>query len=152
MGLDIIIQRDKNDENSVEWLFRTGYGSYNKLMNEIARFFQIQLSDTYYCLNHDDYPEINLDELVEFEKERDFQKYKKIIQNAGDKKVLIPLLMHSDCNGSIPVRLLKDMIPLLETDEIKLWFKLNSEWEEEFFDLVNAIKTAIDADCDLIYS
>jgi hypothetical protein len=152
MGLDIIIQRDKNDENSVEWLFRTGYGSYNKLMDEIARFFQIQIINTYYCLKHDDCPEIDLTKLTEFENERDFQFYKKVVQNAGDKKVLIPLLMHSDCDGSIPVRLLKDMIPLLETDEIKLWFRLNSEWEEEFSDLVDAIKIAVDASCDLIYS
>jgi hypothetical protein len=152
MGLDIIIQRDKNDEDSTEGLFRIGYGSYHRLMEEIAKFFQLDIADKFYSSDNNYCPEIDLDKLIEFKDQKDFQFYENIVQNAGDKKVLIPLLMHSDCDGSIPVKLLKDMIPLLDTDEIKLWFRLSSEWDYQFFNLVDAIKTAVDAGCDFIYA
>jgi hypothetical protein len=152
MGLDIMIQTVKGDDGSWAQVYRIGYGSYGRLMDEIARFFQIQLSDTYYCLKDDDWPETDLTKLTEFENEYQFKLYKLIVQNAEDKKVLLPLLMHSDCDGSIPVELLRDMLPLLKTDEITLFFKLNSEWEEEFFSLVRAIETAVSLGCDFIYS
>jgi len=152
MGLDIIIQKDKNDENTIEWLFRIGYGSYHELMNEIARFFQLETINNYYFVEDDGCPEINLEKLVEFEGQKDFERYKKVVQDAGEKKVLIPLLMHSDCEGSIPVKLLKNMLPLLDSDEIKLWFKLNSDWDEQFFSLVKSIKKAVSKGCDFIYS
>lgn len=152
MGLDICIKTRDGDEETCESIFHIGYSSYHILMGEIARLFELRLGSTYYSTdNEHNYPEIDLSKLEQFKSELDYRYYENLLLEAGDKVELIPLLMHSDCDGYIPVSMVQRMIPLLDTDEVKIWFKLNSEWEERFAELVDAMKQAVSVGSDLIY-
>jgi len=154
MGLDVYVRySDKEDDYS--YGFHTSYSRYHKFTDEILRYFGINEKINFYLsLPGTDYPATDLTEISAYEDEEGFKIYSEYIKKFEDAGIidLIPLVLHSDCDGSIPWEKAEKLLELLDTNEIKLWFKLESDWEDTFNDLLETLGNAVKYKAVIIYA
>jgi len=156
MGLDIIIKVNEDDED-YSYAFHLSYGGFHSFINEILRSFSFkgERSPFYYSAEGaPDCPETDLSKLDVDEDEPDFIMYKDSILEFEKEGLLdlVPLVLHSDCDGVIPWEKAKNILKLLDKDEIKLWFKLESEFDEEYSLLIEALKNAVENKAFIVFA
>jgi hypothetical protein len=156
MGLDILVQySDKKDDYS--YGFRLSYSGYHAFMDEILRYFGFKgkRAELFYSLKGaPNCPEPDLNKLEMYKHEDDFKEYMDSVLEfeAAGILDLVPLALHSDCDGVIPWEYSEKILNLLDNDKAKLWFQLESEWDEEYTELIKTLKDAVDNKALIVYA
>jgi hypothetical protein len=156
MGLDVLIQYSDN-EDDYSYGFRLSYSGYNAFMNEILRYFGFKgyRADLFYSLKGaPNCPEPDLSKLKMYENELDFMKYRDSVQQFERAGLLdlVPLVLHSDCDGVIPWEYSEKILKLLDNDKTRLWFELESEWDEAYKGLIETLKEAVEHKALIVYA
>lgn len=156
MGLDIIVQYGDKEED-YSYGFRLSYSGYHAFMEEILRYFGFKgkRASLFYSLEGaPNCPEPDLSKLKMYEHETDFIEYRNSVLEMERTGILdlVPLVLHSDCDGVIPWEYSEKILKLLDTDEARLWFQLESEWDEEYTELINTLKDAVENKGLIVYT
>jgi len=158
MGLDILIKySSEDDKDDYSYAFHVGYGDYHSFMEEILRFFSFKSGIIPFYYSRADLPgcpETDLSKLKIYENDPNFTIYKNSILEFEKEGLLdlVPLVLHSDCDGFISWENAKNILELLDKDEIKLWFKLESEWDEKYEILIDTLRRTVENKALIVYS